>query len=247
MKNKLWLGCLIALLSACGNESEEQHSTTSAFLEDYYWKVGDSPYILKPGSTIAVCDTGVKTGVADHVVRAVRIWADAGGRDERLRIVKGCSGDRIIKLVRVSDDVTYFGQAAPLSGRIHTVSVPNKWAGHWTANHEVGHIFGFGHIFERTTSIMNSEDNGTYMNGGKLSSYDYSEIKRMLRRKEFTEVNKLWARQTTVVTHTETVPEEPKSCIGANGTTVYEHGTVTTYRGNTYTCNQGKWTFSPGV
>jgi hypothetical protein len=238
---------VIALLSACGQETKEQTSETSAFLEDYYWKVKDSPYNLRPGSTIAVCDTGVKAGVADHVVRAVRIWADAGGRDERLKIVKSCRGDRIIMLVKVSDDVSYFGQVSPLSGNVHKVDVPDKWAGHWTANHEVGHIFGFAHIFERTISIMNSDDNGRYMNGGQLSSYDYSEIKRLLKRPEFTEVNRLWARQVTPVVHTEPTRERRKSCIGANGTTVYTDGTVTTYRGNTYTCNDGSWTFSPGV
>ncbi|HYX32663.1 MAG TPA: hypothetical protein VE954_06085 [Oligoflexus sp.] len=241
---------------SCGAMEHSADSEMSVFLEGGGWRVEDSPYNLKPGSTIGVCDTGVKQGVANLVVQAVNTWLEVGGRDSRVKVSKTCTADRILKLVRVDDDVDYYGQVSPLQGKVYVVNVPDKWAGHWTSNHEVGHIFGFGHIFNGTVSIMNSEQNGAYMNGGRLSSYDKSEVKRMLSSYHFTLVNRLWVPSAATPATTGTAApahEEPTprvatgSCTGANGTTIYAHGTVTTYKGNTYTCNKGKWVFSAGI
>jgi hypothetical protein len=235
---------LLILLMSCGKSSETETSETKNILTGNGWDTRDSPYMLLPGSTIAVCDTGVKAGVADLVVKAVRIWLDAGGRDARIRVIKGCSADRVVKLYPAPAGVSYYGQAHPLNGNVHRLDVPPQWAGHWTANHEVGHVFGFAHKFQGTVSIMNSEQNGRFMNGGNLSAYDLSEVRRMLSIPHFATVQAAWNAKGGAPTPT---PKTGSSCLGANGVTMYPHTTVTTYQGNTYTCNDGKWDFSPGI
>jgi hypothetical protein len=244
------LACLVlsGTLLACGAEQAHDPSTTSEILRSGGWNPAQSPYNLAPFSTIGVCDTGVKKGVKDYVKDAVHIWLKAGGREGLIKVFDSCSqGDRIIKLVRVSNDVNYYGQVAPLQGKTYVVSVPDKWAGRWTANHEVGHIFGFGHIFDGTVSIMNSQDNGRFMNRGELAAYDYAEVKHLLSQPTFKITNKKWDTARRPATVTAVAEERRANCVGANGITVYEDGTVTTYQGNTYTCSDGRWIFSAGI
>ncbi|RYZ79823.1 MAG: hypothetical protein EOP04_27055 [Proteobacteria bacterium] len=199
-----------------------------------------SLYMLPPGSTIGVCARDESSAkIEDLVIAGINTWVEAAGRDpKRLKVVKSCSGDRVLELKRPEGKVDYYGRVNPLINGSNLVDVPDHWAGYWTANHEMGHLFGFGHIFERTISIMNSEDNGRFMNGGYLSSYDVAEIRSLLENPVFAKVNKLWAAPATV---------EAKSCVGADEVTVYPHATVTTYEGDTYTCNQGRWDFSAGI
>lgn len=255
MKFKL-LACLVFwnMFSACGLAAENGESESPAFLRGGGWDLSQSPYLLPPYATIAICDRGVKAGVKDYVKDAVRTWLKAGKRDDMMNIIESCSqGDRIIELQRVPDSVPYYGQVSPLQGKTYVVSVPDKWAGHWTANHEVGHIFGFAHIFDHTLSIMNSEDNGRYMNGGELAPYDYEQVTRILSLNSFVRMSQVWddtrlrAREET--RRHQAPRDEPGSgsCLGANGVTVYADGTVTTYRGDTYTCSGGRWNFSAGL
>ncbi len=257
----------IGLLSACGN-GQGLTSDTANFLEGGGWRVESSPYNLAPGSTLAVCDTE-NTGKSDLIVEAVKIWLDAGGRDDRLKVIKTCVGDRVIRLHKLLADVDFYGRAHPMLGNVNHVDVPRQWAGHWTANHEVGHIFGFGHIFNHRVSIMNSEENGKYMNGGELSAYDRSEVKRMLGLSPFTRVNSLWASpiprdnfpilptlrpdSSAALSGSAPSPIAPVassrqlSCLGANRVTRYAHGTLTSYQGNSYSCRDGVWIFSAGI
>lgn len=183
-----------AILPACGRESSETARTSrpNAFLIGHGWALAHSPYTMLPGQSIAVCDTGVKAGVESLVIEAVRTWLAEGGRDERLVVRAGCDGDRILKLVPVSNAVSYYGQTSPLRGKTNRIDVPPRWASFWTANHEVGHVFGFAHDFNEI-SIMNSEDNGIHMNGGHISAFDRSEIRRMLATPAFGAANAAWA------------------------------------------------------
>ncbi len=181
------LSCVFSAALACGS-AQEPASAPENVLDGGGWMPEQSPYILVPGQTIAVCDTGVTPGVARYVIDATRLWLDAGGRDDRIAVKAGCDGDRVIKLRPVSDKVSYYGQTTSLKGNVHMIDVPPKWASYWTANHEIGHVFGFAHTF-KNVSIMNSEGNGKFMNQGQLSDYDHEEIRRMLARGLFAKAN----------------------------------------------------------
>jgi hypothetical protein len=248
MKNIILLISLL-LIQACG-QAESSESQTSNFLEGGGWAIDESPYNLPPGSTIAVCDQDA-TVATQFVLKAVRLWLDAGGRDERITVKEGCRGDRVILLSKLIEKVDFYGRAHPLTGNIYNIDVPTQWAGHWTANHEIGHVFGFAHIFNNVISIMNSDNNGAFMNGGYLSSYDRTEIKRMLSLSHFKKVNALWekkpavqplsASSSTPLSTAPTLSRSTKSCLGADGSTYYSHGTVTRYKNERFTCDNGKW------
>ncbi|RZA26017.1 MAG: hypothetical protein EOP10_04985 [Proteobacteria bacterium] len=241
MKKFLTVVMMLGLVQSCGS-SESSSSATSNILQGDGWDVTGSPYMLPPGSTISVCNTD-KTAVSSYVLDAVRLWLDAGGRDERIRVIEGCKATRVIHLNKLTQDVDFYGRAFPISGNVHNIDVPSQWAGHWTANHEIGHVFGFAHIFNGVISIMNSDDNGKYMNGGYLSDYDYSEIKRMLNQSSFKAVNALWAKKPVAVRplSAPTPVRKGKSCLGADEVTIYADKTVTTYQGSTFTCDDGLW------
>lgn len=225
---KLFLISLLFAASACG---EANSSELANFLIGAGWKIQDSPYSLPPGSSIGVCDQE-QTGRTEVIATAVKTWLQAGGRDERIQVSESCEGTRVIYLNKISEKVNFYGRAHPLLGNIHNVDVPSQWAGHWTANHEVGHIFGFAHIFNDVISVMNSDQNGRFMNGGHLSDYDRSEIKRMLALEHFKTVNALW-KQAPI--------KAVQDCLGADGKTYYKHGVVTLYKEQRFTCDDGNW------
>ncbi len=177
------------LLIGCG--SATKGSKTQNFLTSGGWRLEDSPYMLRPGKSIMVCDTGVKEGVAALVVNAVRVWLQAGGRDERLEVGLACTGDRVIELQAVDDTVTYYGRANRLVGNTFVINVPPRWARHLTANHEVGHVFGFAHNFD-VISVMNSKERGRFMNDGAPSDYDLAEVRRLLADETFVYANAAW-------------------------------------------------------
>ena len=232
MKKLMPLIVILALAQACGSH-QQVRSEIANILQGDGWNISESPYILPPGSTIGVCDQE-ETDASANVMDAVRIWLDAGGRDGRIRVLKSCTGTRVVYLNKLTEKVDFYGRAHPLSGYINDIDVPSQWAGHWTANHEIGHVFGFAHIFDNVVSIMNSENNGQFMNGGYLSDYDRAEIKRMLSLPVFNAVNELWKK---------TEPSLPsfKKCLGVDGKTYNPHKVVTEYLSSTFTCNDGHW------
>lgn len=208
-------------------------------LEGDGWSPAQSPYALLPGQTIVVCDTGVKAGVAPLVVDAVRLWLQKGGRDERLSVELGCSGDRVVRLVAAAAGVPWYGRTRPLVGKVHEIEVAPQWAGRWTAKHEVGHVFGFAHTFSEI-SIMNSAGNGRYMNGGELSAHDEAMVRRLLRRPVFASANRAWRLDGADAAELQPSSSGSAPCTGVNGV-IYDHGTLTTYRGWYYTCDDGRW------
>lgn len=234
---------------ACG-QADSSVSRASNFLEGGGWEIEESPYNLPPGSTIGVCDQD-DTVATQYVLKAVRLWLDAGGRDERISVKETCRADRVILLSKLTEKVDFYGRAHPLTGNIYNIDVPNQWAGHWTANHEIGHVFGFAHIFNNVISIMNSDNNGAFMNGGYLSDYDRAEIKRMLSLNHFRAVNVLWAKKPSLtalatplprpVSPTLPEPKKYRDCLGANGVTYYKHGTVTRYQNERFVCDDSRW------
>lgn len=196
LSNAMISACALALAWGCAKApTHDAPSETKDILDRGSWDPADSPYAMMPGETLLVCDTGVKDGVLEYTIAAAEDWLELGGRQE-MEVYAGCDGDRIIKLVHKPGDPGWYGQASPLRGNVHKLEVPRKWAGHWTANHEVGHVFGFAHNFDNI-SIMNSKNNGQYMNGGHLSDYDRQEVRRMLSKDVFHHANKAWGFDPT--------------------------------------------------
>ncbi|RYZ83204.1 MAG: hypothetical protein EOP04_20420, partial [Proteobacteria bacterium] len=102
MKKFLTVVMLLGLVQSCGS-SESATSGTSNILQGGGWDISGSPYMLPPGSTISVCNTD-KTAVSKYVLDAVRLWLDAGGRDERIRVIEGCKATRVILLNKLTED-----------------------------------------------------------------------------------------------------------------------------------------------
>lgn len=252
MKTKIYVIFLMLLSQACG-KAETSVSQPSNFLEGGGWEIEESPYNLPPGSSIGVCDQD-GTVATQYLLEAVRLWLDAAGRDERISVKETCRADRVILLSKLTEKVDFYGRAHPLAGNVYNIDVPSQWAGHWTANHEIGHVFGFAHIFNDVVSIMNSDNNGAFMNGGYLSDYDKKEIKRMLNLSHFRAVNALWAKKQAgvpsssepstpapIVSPRPSAPKKYLDCLGANGVTLYKHATVTRYKNERFVCDNGNW------
>jgi hypothetical protein len=114
----------------------------------------------------------------------------------------------------------------------------NKTVFQDVAIHEFGHALGFAHESERPDSYCRHDGN---KNLQKVGPYDHESVMNYCRK--FDGILSAGDIQLVAAIYGAPAGAGQTSCRGVDGK-IYAHGVVTSYQGQTFTCNNGQWNSS---